>query len=50
MTLDIKNFYLNTPLAQYEYVWLKLGSFTEDVINNMGSMKNQQRMGGYTPK
>ena len=23
MTLDIKNFYLNTPLKQYIYLWLK---------------------------
>ena len=32
MTLDIKNFYLNTQLARYEYLWLKLSNFSDDVI------------------
>jgi hypothetical protein len=32
MTLDIKNFYLNTPLSRYEYLRLRLDNFPEDVI------------------
>ena len=32
MTLDIKNFYLNTPLARYEYLRLKLSHFPDDFI------------------
>jgi len=32
MSLDIKNFYLNTPLKRYEYLKLKLTNFPEDVI------------------
>jgi len=32
MSLDIKNFHLNTPLKRYEYLRLKLDNFPEDVI------------------
>ena len=32
ITLDIKNFYLNTTLARYEYIRMKLNSFLDDVI------------------
>ena len=32
MTLDIIIFSLNTPLAQYEYLRLKLSNFSDDVI------------------
>ena len=32
MSLDIKNFYLNTPLKRYEYLKLKLTNFPEYVI------------------
>ena len=30
-TVDIKNFYLMTPQAQYQYIWLKLVDIPEDV-------------------
>ena len=30
--LDIKNFYLNTPLSRYEYLRLRLNNFPEDII------------------
>ena len=36
MNLDIKNFYLNTPLGRYEYLRLKLTNLPEDVIENYG--------------
>ncbi len=34
MTVDIKFFYLNTPLKRYEYLKLKLGDLPEDVIKH----------------
>jgi hypothetical protein len=33
-TMDIKNFYLNTPMARYEYMWLKLADMPADVIEH----------------
>ena len=32
MTMDIKDFYLNTPMARYEYMRLRLADMPEDVI------------------
>ncbi len=32
MTMDIKNFCLNTPMARYEYMQLRLSDMLEDVI------------------
>ena len=32
MTLDIKVFYINTPLTSYEYIRMKLKHFPEDII------------------
>ena len=32
MTIDISNFYLNTPMDRYEYMRMKLDMFPEDVI------------------
>ena len=34
MTIDIKNFYLNTPMESYKYMRLKLASLPDDVIKN----------------
>ena len=31
-TMDIKNFYLNTPLPRYEYLRIKIGDIPYDVI------------------
>jgi len=36
MTLDINNFYLNTPMERYEYLRLKLEQFPEDIIQEYG--------------
>ncbi len=33
-TMDIKNFYLCTPMSRYEYMRLKLSDMPEDVIKN----------------
>ena len=32
MTIDISNFYLNTPMDRYEYMRMKLDMFPDDVI------------------
>jgi hypothetical protein len=32
MTMDIKDFYLNTPMARYEYMQLRIADMPEDVI------------------
>jgi hypothetical protein len=35
MTIDIKDFYLNTPMARYEYMQLCLAVMPEDVIEHL---------------
>ena len=45
MTLDIKNFYLNTPLARYEYLRLKLSNFPDDVIEEYNLKENTTKDG-----
>ena len=32
LTIDIKNFYLNTPMKRFEYMRLKLSDFPEDFV------------------
>ena len=32
MTIDISNFYLNTPLDRYEYMKMKLANFPEETV------------------
>ena len=34
MTMDIKDFYLNAPMTQYEYMRLKLSNIPDDVIKH----------------
>ena len=34
MTIDVKDFYLNTPIAQSEYLRLKLKDLPESVVQN----------------
>ncbi len=34
MTMDIKKFYLNTPMARYEYMRLKLSNLPDNVIEH----------------
>ena len=34
MTIDIKDFYLNTPMARYEYMRLKLCNLHEEVTKH----------------
>ncbi len=37
-TMDIKDFYLNTPLKRYEYIRLKLSDIPADVIAHYNLM------------
>ncbi len=32
MSLDIKSFYLNTPMSRYEYVRIKINNVPEEII------------------
>ncbi len=32
MTLDVKNFYLNTPMVRYKYVCIKIEDIPEEII------------------
>jgi hypothetical protein len=34
MTMDIKDFYLNTPMARYEYMQLRIANMPDDVIKH----------------
>jgi hypothetical protein len=34
MTMDIKDFYLNTPMAQYEYMQLQIANMPDNVIKH----------------
>jgi hypothetical protein len=34
MTMDIKDFYLNTPMSRYKYMRLKLSDMPDDVIEH----------------
>ena len=33
MSIDIKNFYLNTPMARYKYIHLKISDLPQDFID-----------------
>ena len=39
MTIDIKDFYLNTPMAGYKYMHLKLCDIPEDVTKHYNLAK-----------
>jgi hypothetical protein len=32
--MDIKDFYLNTPMKRFEYMWLKISDIPKDVIEH----------------
>ena len=44
MTLDIKNFYLMTPLERKEYVKMKIADFPDDVIKHYQINRKSQPM------
>ncbi len=39
MTINIKDFYLNTTMSRYEYMHLKLRDLPDDVIQHYGLAK-----------
>jgi hypothetical protein len=39
MTLDISNFYLNTPMIRFEYIHIKFEDIPEEVIEEYGLRK-----------
>ena len=45
MTIDINNFYLNTPTKRYEYMRIKLADLPDDMIKhyNLESKVNSDR-------
>ena len=45
MMLDIKKNYLNTPLAEYKYIWIKPNIFPEDVIKEYGLNEKSTKYG-----
>ena len=34
MTVDIKDFYLNTPMARYEYMQLRIADMLDNIIKH----------------
>ena len=45
MTIDVKQIYLNTPLARYKYLRLKLKDLSKDVIEQYGLQDKATRDG-----
>ena len=45
-TMDIKNFYLNTPMARYEYMRLKLADMPTDIVDHY-NLRNVATPDGY---
>ena len=46
MTIDISNFYLNTPMDRYEYMRMKSDMFPEDVIQEY-NLRDKVEPNGY---
>jgi hypothetical protein len=46
MTMDIKDFYLNTPMARYEYMRLRIVDIPDDVIKHY-NLRNKATPDGY---
>jgi hypothetical protein len=46
MTLDIKDFYLNTPMARYKYMQLRIADMPEDIIEYY-NLKDKATPDGY---
>jgi hypothetical protein len=40
MSLDIKNFYLNTPMLRYEYIQIKIDDVPEEIIKQYNLREN----------
>ena len=46
MTMDISNFYLNTPLKRAEYIKIKLEDIPDEVINEY-KLRDTVNKNGY---
>jgi hypothetical protein len=46
MTMDIKDFYLNTPMARYKYMQLRIADMPDDVIEHY-NLRDKATPGGY---
>ena len=46
MSIDIKDFYLNTPMARYEYMRLKIAELPPDFIDEY-KLQNKETKDGY---
>jgi len=46
MTMDIKDFYLNTPMARYKYMRLRIADMPEDVIEHY-NLRDKATPNGY---
>ena len=47
MSIDIKDFYLNTPMPRYEYMQLKLSNLPDDVVRHY-KLANVATKDGHT--
>ena len=36
MCIDLKDFYLGTPMNRYEYMWIKMDDIPQYIINQYG--------------
>ena len=36
MCIDLKDFYLGTPMNRYEYMWIKMADIPQDIIDQYG--------------
>ena len=36
MCIDLKYFYLGTPMNRYEYMWIKMANIPQDIIDQYG--------------
>ncbi len=46
MTIDIKDFYLNTPMARYKYMQLRIADMPEDIIEHY-NLRDKATPDGY---
>ena len=46
MTMDIKDFYLNTPIARYEYMCLRIADMPDDAIKHY-NLRDKATPDGY---
>jgi hypothetical protein len=50
MTIDLKDFYLLTPMSQYKYIRMKLELFPQDVINEYNLQNKVDAIATFSAK